>query len=118
MIAYNPSEGDILCSTRTTTGTIITIPAGRVWSGNLVISASVTALATATPRVSTSGTNVEPASGTIIHQLSISGLAALVATDSATTEVVVRAPAGNSVTLEFNTGGATSASVSATGFLL
>lgn len=118
MISYNPSTGDILCSTRTTTGTIITIPAGRAWSGNIFISASVTSLTTATPRVSVSGANAEPADTTIIHQLSVSGLAAVATHGEGVSEVIVRAPAGNSVTLEFNTGGATSASVSVTGFLL
>ena len=33
-------------------------------------------------------------------------------------EVVVRAPEGNAVTLEFNTGGATSASATVNGFIL
>jgi len=118
MINYNPSVGNILCNTRTSTGTLITIPAGAVWSGDIMISASIAAAATGTPRVSVVGTNAEPATGTIVHQLSMTGLALSTVTDSCMIEVVVRAPEGNAVTLEFNTGGATSASATVNGFIL
>ena len=118
MINVSPSDGNILCSTRTTTGTLITIPAAGVWTGHLVIAASIAAAGTGTPRISVSGTNAEPADGTVVHQLSLSGLALTTVADSCMTEVIVKAPAGNSITLEFNTGGATSASASATGFLI
>jgi len=48
----------------------------------------------------------------------MTGLALSTVTDSCMIEVVVRAPEGNAVTLEFNTGGATSASATVNGFIL
>lgn len=117
MIIAGPDADKILCNSRTTTGTLITIPAGNTWTGDLVISASVAAAATGTPSITTSGVGGGPASGTVVHRLSITGLAVTTATDSCMTEIIVVAGA-NDITLEFNTGGATSAAATATGFLL
>jgi len=117
MIVHSPPAGNVLCGTRNTAGTIITIPPNNVWSGNLVISASVALAATATPSVTVSGTGGGPASGTIVHRLSITGLALTTVSDSCMTEVIV-VSGDNPLTLEFAVGGASSATVTATGFLL
>ncbi len=117
MYPYSPNGIDHLsCGERTTTGTILTIPAGSVWCGDIQISASISLAATATPRVTTAGTNVAP--GGVISRLSLTGLALVTITDSNTITAIVMAPPENSVTLEFNTGGASSASVVCNGVIL
>lgn len=118
MIEYLPSDPDsILCGSRTTTGTILTIPAGSTWCGDIMISASVTALGTATPTVTVNGANAAPASGTVVQRLSISGIALTAVTDSNTIAAVIVATDTN-VTLDFATGGANSAAVVCNGFTL
>lgn len=118
MINYMPSAGDLLNGSRTTNGTIITIPAGRGWSGEILVSATAALAATVTPTVTVSGVGADPDNGSIVHRLSITGLALTTVADSANIGCIVVAPEGNAVTLEFNTGGATSASVVVNGFLL
>lgn len=118
MIAYSPNPGNTICGSRTSTGTILTIPAGGVWCGDIQVAASNTVAGTATPRVTTAGTNVVPATGSVVSQLSLTGINLSTITDSNTVSVIVTAPAENSVTLEFNTGGASSASVVCNGFIL
>jgi len=117
MYAYTMNPGDVVCGSRTTAGTIITIPAGRQWCGSIMISASATTAGTATPTVTVTGTNASPANGTVVNRLSITGLALSTVADSAMIDLIAFAPAGNDVTLEFATGGAASAAVVANGFL-
>jgi hypothetical protein len=117
MINSNPTAGQILNGSRTTTGTIITIPAGCLASVNIQVSGSVSTLATGTPSVTVSGggVGVEPASGSTLCRLSMSGLALTTVADSAYQDVLVRTGDADA-TLQFNTGGATSASVTINGF--
>lgn len=82
-----------------------------------MISASVTALGTASPTVTVNGANAAPASGTIIQRLSISGLALTAVTSANTISVLVIATDTN-VTLDFATGGAGSVAVVCNGFTL
>lgn len=117
MIVHSPAQSALLCATRTSTGTLLTIPANSTWCGDLSISASVAALATGTPRITVNGSDVGPAGGTVVAQLSISGLATSTVPDSVTIGAIVVTGA-SSATLDFNTGGATSASATANGFTL
>jgi len=118
MFIHAPTTAKLRCNSRTTDGTIITIPAGKIWCGDLMISASVAEAATGAPTITVSGANAAPANGTIIHRLSITGLAGTTVADSATISAFVRAPLANAVTLEFAAGGATSAAAVANGVLL
>lgn len=119
MINHQPSDGDIRAGARTTTGTILTIPANRRYTGNIQMSASVTTLTTGTPNVSIvgTGTGIEPATTQVLARLSISGLSLATITGDCYQEITVAAGDADA-TLEFNTGGATTASVAVIGFLL
>src|SRR5262245_37345489 len=119
MIAAMPSVGDIRINTRTSTGTSVTIPAGRIFCGEIAISGSVSVAGTATPRVTLNGggTGVEPAAATIVHQVVVSGLLSIVGNNSERIEVIIRAGDADA-TLDFNTGGAGSASCTISGFFL
>lgn len=110
MFPGSPGSDQILASTATSSGTLLTIPAGTLFSGDLTLVASSAVLGTSTVTVSTAGTNVAPAAG-VIARLSLSGLATAVAADSYTTEIVVKAPPENSVTLTLSVSGTGSASV-------
>lgn len=118
MFAYSMNPTDVLCGSRTSTGTILTIPAGRQWCGSILISASLTGLGSATPSVTVSGSGANPVDGSVVHELSLNALLSVASTDSATVDLIAFAPAGNDITLEFATGGATSASVVANGFVI
>lgn len=83
-----------------------------------MITASVAIAGTGTPNVTMSGTNAAPASGSVVHQLTITGLALNTVADSATIDLIAFAPAENDVTLEFATGGASSAAVVCNGFVI
>lgn len=117
MIAYSPNPGHIVQGSRTSTGTILTIPADSVWCGSIQIAASVAVAGTGAPAVTVSGANVEPANGSVLARLSITGLALTTVADSSTIDAIV-VTGSTPVTLEFNTGGASSASVVCNGFTL
>jgi hypothetical protein len=83
-----------------------------------MISASVAVAGNGTPNVTMSGTNAAPVSGSVVHRLSLSGLALTTVAATATIDLIAFAPAENDVTLEFATGGSTSASVVCNGFVI
>lgn len=117
MFAGQPNSSEILCGSRTTTGTLITIPAGKWYTGNLTVTASVAAAGTSAPTVTTSGTNVAPAADTVVGRHSVSGLLAAAAAGSSSTEVIILAPPENDVTLEFTAGAAGASSATVNGFI-
>ncbi len=106
----SPGSDQILANTVTATGTLITIPAGTIYSGDLTVAASSAVAGTSTVTVSTAGTNVAPAAG-VIARISVTGLLASAGADSYTTEIVVKAPPENDVTLTVSVTGTGSASV-------
>lgn len=110
MFQGSPGSDQILAGSVTATGTLITIPAGVIFSGNLAVAASSAIAGTSTVVVSTAGTNVAPAAGAIAR-ISVTGLLASAGADSYTTEIVVKAPPENSVTLTVTVTGTGSASV-------
>ncbi|UVK59117.1 hypothetical protein SEA_JPANDJE_44 [Streptomyces phage JPandJE] len=119
-----PRSTAVVAGTAVTTGTIITIPAGRTWWGYVTCSASFHSAtqAQAVVGVATTGTNAIPApAGKIFEiRLSVDGPAA---GETAAHETVITpyfavyAPAGNAVTLALNTGAAQDVTASAYGWL-
>lgn len=116
MLETSVDASQIVNGSRTTTGTILTVPAGLQWNGQILLTASVAVAGTSAPTVTTAGTDVAPASGSVVHRLSVTGLALTTVVDSATIDVVVRAPEGNSVTLEFTAGASGTSTVVANGY--
>lgn len=124
-----PADADIVSGSVTLTNsvvvtTLITVPAGRCWRGDIQITmyASGTAAATvATTLVKTAGTNVIPAVGATVA----SGLCHLIGTAAGPTtadftSVYIKAPVGNAVTLTVTNSTATTyvSAVTANGILL
>src|SRR5690349_18106195 len=122
MINLFPPASDLVNASATAnTTSIVTIPGGRWFTADIQLSCSHTIAGTATPRVTytvpggTSG--AAPANGSVLSRLSVTGLALSTVTDSNTTEILVYG-GDNGCTLDFNTGGASSASVTINGFLI
>lgn len=116
MRMLNPGRGRIRNGSRTTSGTIITIPANHVLNATVFIVASMSVAGNVRPTVTVAGTGGEPGDGAVLHQLALSGLALSTIVDHAAMDVVVRAN-DNPLTLEFNTGTATMASVVVNGYV-
>lgn len=116
MRMLNPGAGRIRNGSRTTSGTIVTVPANHVLNATIFMAASISVAGSARPTVTVAGTGGEPGDGAILHQLAMSGLALSTIVDHASMDVVVRAN-GTPLTLEFNTGGATMASVVVNGYV-
>jgi len=114
MFNGSPSADQIIGNSRTTTGTLATVPAGNTLTANILMTAAVAVAGTAAPTVTVNGTDAAPANGTVISRLQVTGLLASAASDSAVFEIVVKAPAGNDVTLDFTAGasGVSSATIS------
>lgn len=120
-----PPSGDIVSGgiqvdNSNTPTTVITIPAGRTWCGSVAVvgSNADTTQSLASTTVTTAGTGVVPAAGTIIAGvISRRDSAATVMTHS---PVYVTAPGGNAVTLVVTNSRATtySGAASANGVLL
>lgn len=68
-----PASTDLVGASRSTTGVLVTIPAGRIFEGSVSLSASVSVLGNSQPTISISGTGALP-SGTI-HSIIVVGLA-------------------------------------------
>lgn len=117
MFPGQPNSSEIICGSRITTGTLITIPAGKWYTGNLTISAAVAVAGTSAPTVTTSGTNVAPASGTIVGRATATGLLAAAAANGTSTEIIILAPPENDVTLEFTAGASGSSSATVNGYI-
>lgn len=117
MIFAQPDPTDVMSSTRTTTGTMVTVPAGRWYTGTAVLSASVSVAGTSIPTITVNGTNAAPASGTVIHRINLTGLALTTVASTATIDFVVVAPPENSITLDFTAGASGTSSGTVNGFL-
>jgi hypothetical protein len=117
MQALMLKDGMILNGTRTTNGTILTIPPNSMFNGSIAISASITLAGSATPRVTVAGTNVQPTAGSIVHQVAVAGLLAGIGSGGTPIDCIVKTGA-EAATLEFNTGGASVATVTINGYLV
>jgi hypothetical protein len=117
-------SGEIVDGSAATNGaTILTVPVGRQWIGDIELAASLSSLlagGTANPTVTIQSTGTcMPASGTVLAELSLTTPAVLtlsgsVADSIEVTGIGVLALSGTT-TLQLNTGGATAASASASG---
>jgi hypothetical protein len=108
---------DIRSETRNTTGTLVTVPAGKFLTANVVLSASISVAGTSIPTVSTAGVNPTPDAGSVMVRLNLTGLALTTVADSVETEIVVAAPPENDVTVEFTAGASGTSSASLNGFI-
>jgi len=113
-----PASGDILCATRSSTGTLITVPAGRYYSGNVHLSASVAVAGISVPVVTVKGVNAQPGDGTVVCRLNLTGLALTTINDTVETEIILLAPPENAITLDFTAGVAGTSSATVNGFLV
>lgn len=109
--------GSLVSATRTTTGLLLTVPAGRRFSGSCALSGTITLAGVCNPSVTVTGLDAEPAEGSVLHQLMLTGLALATANNSSTVDVHVRAPAGNPITLQFTQGATGSSSVTLNGYM-
>lgn len=117
MFPGQPNSFEIMCGTRTTTGTVITVPAGKWYTASVSMTASVAAAGTSAPTLTVNGTNAAPASGTVVARCESAGLLASAAANSSYNEIIVLAPAENDVTLDFTQGAAGASSVTVNGFI-
>lgn len=113
-----PNASEILCNSRTATGTLITIPAGKWYTGNLSMTGATSVAGNCFPTVTTAGTNVAPAASTVIARLHLTGVALLgPVADSNDTEILILAPDENDVTLEFTAGAVGTSSATVNGYI-
>jgi len=117
MFTGQPNASEIKCNTVTATGTIITVPAGKWFTGDLTISATVAVAGASNPVVTVNGTDAAPAAGTVIGRLNLAGLALSTVSDAIHTEVIALAPAGNDITIDFTAGANGTSSATLNGFI-
>lgn len=116
MFPGSPAQAQIIGGSLTASGTLVTVPAGMTLTANVVLNAAVAVLGSANLTVTVNGTNAAPAAGTVIARLTVSGLLAAAACGVEDCEILVRAPAGNSVTVDFTITGAGTGSASINGW--
>lgn len=106
-----PNSTDILGSSRTTTGTLITVPTGRVFCGSTSLSCSTAAAGANNPTISVSGADAVP-TGTI-HQIMNTGLATMPACNANTQNnvFIYGGSAGATVTFTVGATGTSSGSI-------
>lgn len=116
MFSGAPHAADMMGLTRTTTGTLVTVPPGKWFTGDLVLSASVSVAGNSVPTVTVNGSNAAPASGTVISRINLTGLALTTVNDSVAHEVLVQAT-DSPVTIDFTAGASGTSSASLHGFI-
>lgn len=117
MFAGLPDPSDIAGKTLAASGTLVTVPAGRAFTGDLVLSASVSAAGNSVPTVAVNGTNAAPTSGTVLSRLNLNGLALTTVADSIAHEVFVMATT-DPVTIDFTAGANGTSSASLHGYFI
>lgn len=100
-----PASADVVAGTAvatnsTTPVTLITVPAGRTWRGNVMVGIASTAAAIVAATVDVNGTgSPAPASGAVVARVQTGGLTSGAFNEAATIPVVVKADASNAATL-------------------
>lgn len=114
-----PSPGDIRTATRTSTGTAITVPAGRVFCYDINIANSINLVGSNTTTVTWNGAGApEPVSGTTLLGCVAQGTAlTTAATNTAYITGVVRAGASD-CTIDVTVGASGQATATISGYLL
>jgi hypothetical protein len=112
-----PNQDEIRCASLTTSGNLVTIPAGKWYTGTITISGAITVAGANNPTVSISGTDASDPDGTVIARMTLQGLALTALASSTTTDVIVKAGA-NDITLVYTAGAAGTGSVTCNGYLM
>lgn len=108
MFAGSPSSSEVLANSRTTSGTLITVPAGKWYTGNLTVGVTASGAGTFSPTVAISGTGGGPSDATVIGRATATGVALLgPVADNSDTEIIIKAE-GNDIALVFTAAGAAS----------
>jgi hypothetical protein len=116
MFPGSPSQAQIIGGSRTTSGLLATVPAGMTLTANIGMTAAVAVLGTSAPVVTVNGAGAAPAAGTVVARLVVSGLLAAVAAAAEDFEILVKAPPGNDITLDFTAGAAGASSATINGW--
>lgn len=116
MFPGSPSQSQIVGASLNANGTLATVPAGMTLTADLSLNASVAVLGAMTVTVTVNGTNAAPASGTIVGRLVVSGLLASASSAAQNMEILVKAPPGNSVTVDVTVAGAGSGNATLNGW--
>jgi hypothetical protein len=111
-----PASADIVGAQKTSTGTLYTVPAGRVFRGSLEVSCSISVAGNAQPVISVSGTGVTP-TGNLL-QCEAVGLALTTVANSSTISNVYIHGGTSGATVTFTAAASGSSSGSITGRLL
>jgi hypothetical protein len=106
----------ILGGARTTTGTLITVPAGRVFMGSCEVSCSIAVAGNSQPTISVSGSGVSP-SGELLR-VEANGIALSTVTNSSQLGLVYIHGGDGGATVTFTAGASGLSSGSITGRLL
>lgn len=118
----NPSgvnTTDFINGSRTTSGTVITIPANRYFAVDVQLSGAQSGAGTANPSVAFNSTSTggtfSPASGSVVSRLEIVGLLGVTASDSSVIEFAGYS-GDNGATLDFTASGTSSCVIN--GFMI
>lgn len=119
MIVVTPPSSDVLNGSATaTTSNIVTVPAGRWFTGTAQLAAVQSGVGTASPNVTwtATGSDFAPASGSVVARIVTSGLLGLISSNSNSVELFVYG-GDTGGQFNFNASG-TSSSVVINGFLI
>lgn len=109
-VEFPPLVSEIVGASRDTTGTLYTVPAGRVFRGSLSLSACVAVAGTSQPTIGIPGV--------VLHKITINGLAlSSVASANTISDVYIHGGAGG-VAVTFTQGAAGTSTGQITGRLL
>lgn len=110
LVETPPESGDILFGSRTTTGTLFTVPANRVWRGSISLAGAISVAGNATMSVSV------PAG--VVHTLPLTGLALAALANANTLDNVYIHGGASGVAVTFTAGATGATAASAAGRLL
>lgn len=111
-----PASSDIKGGSATATGTLFTVPAGRVFRGSASLSASISVAGNCQPSISVTGTGVVPTG--VVHQIGVTGLALSVAANANTIDNLYIYGGSSGATVTFNAGASGQSAGQVVGILL
>lgn len=115
MMDGQPNVSEVITNSATASGTIVTVPAGKWFTGDWTLSGSVSVAGNCNPTLSISGTTTDQDG--VFGRVNITGLALTTVAESLSGSVIVKAPDSQDATIEFTAGANGISSGTINGFL-
>lgn len=115
MMDGQPNISEVITNSATASGTVVTVPAGKWFTGDWTLAGSISVAGNCNPTFSISGSTTDQDG--VFGRINITGLALVTVSDSLSGSVIVKAPDSQDATIVFTAGASGVSSGTINGFL-